>query len=308
VIVTVTPNPSVDRTVRLEHLERGGVIRATGATAEAGGKGVNVARALASQGIEAVAVVPLAADSEASYGALLRAAVAFVPVPVAGAVRVNISLVEPDGTVTKINEPGPYLSGAETDRLLSCVAAAAARASWVVGCGSLPPGAPDDFYARLARLRTGDRRVAIDASGAALRLARPVDLLKPNHTELQDLVGETLPTLGDVVRAATQLVEAGASAAVLVSLGPAGAVHVDASGARHAEARVDDVANSVGAGDALLAGYLAGGGGAAALKSAVAWSVSAVRSAGTRMGAVTARDLAAVVEHDTIDLGRPLAE
>jgi 1-phosphofructokinase len=308
VIVTVTPNPSIDRTVRLEHLERGALIRATDATAEAGGKGVNVARALASQGIDALAVVPLAAESETSYGALLRAAAPFVPVPVAGAVRVNISLVEPDGTVTKVNEPGPRLSEDEVERILACVEAQAAGATWVVGCGSLPPGAPADFYARLARLRTADRHLAVDASGAALRLARPVDLLKPNHAELQELVGEALPTLGDVVRAATQLVQAGASAAVLVSLGAAGAVHVDAEGARHAEARIDDVANAVGAGDALLAGYLAAGGGAAALRTAVAWSVAAVRSAGTRMGPVTERDLAAVVEHDTIDPGRSLSE
>ncbi len=307
-IVTVTPNPSIDRTVHLEHLERGAVLRATDATAEAGGKGVNVARALTSMGIDTVAVVPLAAESEAAYVALLVAAAPFVPVPVSGAVRVNVSLVEPDGTVTKVNEPGPHLSEAEAERLLACVEAQAAGATWVVGCGSLPPGAPADFYARLARLRTADRRVAVDASGAALRLARPVDLLKPNHAELRELVGEALPTLGDVVRAARHLVEAGTSAAVLVSLGRAGAIHVDASGARHAEGRVDDVANSVGAGDALLAGYLAAGGGVAALKTAVAWSVAAVRSAGTRMHPVAPPDVSAVIEHDSIDLGRQITE
>lgn len=307
-IVTVTPNPSIDRTVRLERLERGAVLRAIEATAEAGGKGVNVARALASQGIDVVAVVPLAAESEASYGALLEAAAPFVPVSVAGAVRVNISLVEPDGTVTKVNEPGPRLSEDEADRLLACVAAQAAGATWVVGSGSLPPGAPADFYARLARLRAADRRVAVDASGDALRLARPVDLLKPNHAELEELVGEALATLGDVVRAAKRVVDAGTCTAALVSLGAAGAVYVDASDARYAEARVGDVANAVGAGDALLAGYLAAGGGAAALKTAVAWSVAAVRSAGTRMGPVTARDLAAVVEYDTVDLGRSISE
>ena len=311
-IVTVTPNPSVDRTVHLPRVERGAVIRATAATAEAGGKGVNVARALSSQGIEALAVVPLATESESSYGALLRAAVPFVSVPVAGAVRVNVSLVEPDGTVTKVNEPGPDLTGEEVDGLLACVEAEASGATWVVGCGSLPPGAPADLYARLARLRTAGRRVAVDASGEALRHTGPVDLLKPNRAELEELVGADLTTLGAVVRAATHIVASGAGQAVLVSLGRDGALYVDADTACHAEAPLDDVVNPVGAGDALLAGYLAAdvttGGGPAALRTAVAWSVAACRSAGTRMGQVGGRDLDAVVVHEPIDLDRVLAE
>ncbi|HYN69484.1 MAG TPA: 1-phosphofructokinase, partial [Candidatus Eisenbacteria bacterium] len=137
-IVTVTPNPSIDRTIHIDRLERGALIRAGVATSEAAGKGLNVARALAGQGVETLAVLPMARESAPAYLALLQDEVRIEAVPVAGSVRVNISLVEPDGTVTKVNEPGPPLAPAEVDAILVAVSSAP-PASWVVGCGSLPP-------------------------------------------------------------------------------------------------------------------------------------------------------------------------
>jgi fructose-1-phosphate kinase PfkB-like protein len=91
-----------------------------------------------------------------------------------------------------------------------------------------------------------------------------------------------------------------------VSLGADGALAVDGSSACHVEAPIDDLANTVGAGDALLAGYLAGGASLSALPEAVAWSVAACRATGTRMPAVTPRDRAAVVVHPTVDRDRLL--
>ena len=91
-----------------------------------------------------------------------------------------------------------------------------------------------------------------------------------------------------------------------MSLGPDGALFVDASATSHAEARIDDVANTVGAGDALLAGFLAAGADASALADAVAWSIAAIRSPGTRMRAVTAADRAPVIVHERIDPSRLL--
>jgi fructose-1-phosphate kinase PfkB-like protein len=93
---------------------------------------------------------------------------------------------------------------------------------------------------------------------------------------------------------------------VLVSLGSDGALLVDGTAACHAEAPINDVANTVGAGDALLAGFLAGGATAAALPTAIAWSVAACRAPGTRMAAVPPRDEAAVVVHPSVDRNRRL--
>jgi 1-phosphofructokinase family hexose kinase len=231
-------------------------------------------------------------------------------VPIDGDLRVNLSVVEPDGTVTKINEPGSGLDQAAADRLLEDVVAAIATidsVDWVVGCGSLPPGLPDDFHARLATRLSPSILVAIDADRGALRAAigGRVALVKPNRVELEELVGRPLTTLGEVHDAATSLVTQGVGQ-VLVSLGVDGALAVDGSSACHVEAPIDDVANTVGAGDALLAGYLAGGATLSALPEAVAWSVAACRAGGTRMPAVGARDRAAVVVHPTLDRDRPV--
>ena len=305
-IVTVTPNPSIDRTIQIDRLDRGRMIRARAATSEAAGKGLNVSLALATEGFDTSAVFPLAADSATVYLRLLADAVPITAVPIKGAARVNVSLVEPDGTVTKVNEPGPQLGPDDVEAILAA-ASAVAGSGWVVGCGSLPPGAPVDFYARLIALGSEDRRIAVDTSGEALGAAvcAGAALVKPNSAELEQLVGRPLATIGDVIAAARELIERGAHA-VLVSLGPDGALLVDARTASHAEASIDDVINTVGAGDALLAGFLAAGGGSDALGNAIAWSVAAIRSPGTRMRAVTAADRGAVIIHARVDSSRRL--
>ena len=306
-IVTVTPNPSIDRTIHIDRLERGKMIRARAAASEAAGKGLNVSLALATEGIDTTAVLPLAADSATVYLGLLADAVPITVVPVKGATRVNVSLVEPDGTVTKVNEPGPRLEPEDVDAILAA-ASAILGSGWIVGCGSLPPGASQDFYARLvASAAPHGRRVAIDTSGGALGAAvcAGATLIKPNGAELEELVKRPLATVGDVVTAARELIARGCGA-VLVSLGPDGAVFVDADTTAHAEASVDGVVNTVGAGDALLAGFLAAGGEADALSVAVAWSVAAIRSAGTRMRPVAKADRAAVIVHQRVDSARRL--
>jgi 1-phosphofructokinase family hexose kinase len=309
-IVTVTPNPSIDRTLAVPELRRGEVVRVSSATSEAGGKGINVARALDAMGVAAVAIAPASEATRARLEALLQGHPPLRTVPLDGEIRTNLSLVEPDGTVTKVNEPGPALDPATADRLLDDIAAAIAaedRVDWVVGSGSLPPGLPDDFHARLATRMRPPIRVAIDADRGALRAAigGRVSLVKPNRVELEELVGHPLATLGDVLDAAAGLVAAGVEQ-VLVSLGADGALAVDGSSACHVEAPIDDLANTVGAGDALLAGFLAGGASLSALPEAVAWSVAACRATGTRMPAVTPRDRAAVVVHPTVDRDRLL--
>jgi 1-phosphofructokinase len=324
-IVTITPNPSIDRTLQLPALRRGEVIRVSGVSSEAGGKGINVSRSLATMGVATVAIAPASTATRARLDDLLGGSTPLRTVPIAGDIRVNLTLVEPDGTVTKVNEPGPSLDATAAARLLEDVVAAVldilaadgdatARPAttadvdrWVVCCGSLPPGLSDRFYAEVAACVPGKVRVAVDADRAALRAVAgsPIGLLKPNHAELEELVGRTLATFGEVADAASDLVGGGA-AGVLVSLGPDGALFVDRDGASHAEASIDDLANPVGAGDALLAGFLAGGAKPSALSTAVAWSVAACRAAGTRMPVVTPRDEAAVVVRPTVDRARRL--
>ena len=115
-IVTLTPNPSVDRTIEVDALHRGAVLRARATRVDPGGKGVNVSRALAANGRETRAVLPAGGWEGEQLAALLAPSdVPVVVVPVAGSVRANVSVVEPDGTVTKLNEPGPRLSAEEVE-------------------------------------------------------------------------------------------------------------------------------------------------------------------------------------------------
>ncbi|WP_062461723.1 1-phosphofructokinase [Demequina soli] len=289
-IVTLTPNPSVDRAVTVASLERGEVHRAADVRVDAGGKGVNVARAVTAQGGDAVAVLPVGGPEGRLLEELLDAAgVARVSVPIAGSARMNVSVLEPDGTTTKLNEPGPTLSPAEVEALLGATVASAAGADWVVGCGSLPPGAPDDLYASLVtRARAAGARVAIDSSGAPLAAAVEAlpDLIKPNHEELAELVGHPLPTLGDVRDAAAALVGRGIGA-VAVSLGADGALLVTSDQAVHARATITAAVSTVGAGDCMLAGLLHGLTRTlpldAALAEGVAWGAAAVTLPGSRV-------------------------
>jgi 1-phosphofructokinase len=286
-IVTVTLNPSLDRAIEIDGLVRGHVIRATEGRLDPGGKGVNVSRALLANGMPTRAVFPCGGDEGAHLVRLLRAeGVDLIAVPIAGHTRSNITLAEPDGTITKINEPGPVMSDDEFEALTTAVIGASAATEWLVACGSVPPGLPDAAFGELCqRLAASGVRLAVDTSGPGLREAATAGaaLLKPNREELAEVVGGQLDSVGDVIDAARQLRAWGAGA-VLASLGADGAVLVDGDGVVAGRSPVSRPRSSVGAGDALLAGFLASGArGMAALAEALAWGAAAVRLPGSRM-------------------------
>jgi 1-phosphofructokinase len=307
VIVTLTANPSVDRTLEIPSLDRGEVIRATAARVHPGGKGVNVARALVANGIPARAVLPAGGrGGDLLLDLLSSDGVDVVPVHIADAIRENVTVVEPDGTVTKLNAPGPELSPGEIERLIQFTVEASVGADWVALCGALPPGAPDDLYATLVtELHRAGVRVAVDTSGAALVTAigaRP-DLIKPNEGELAEAIADPIQTLGDVATGARRLLDRGVGQ-VLVSLGSEGAVSVaDSSVLRAWTARVVP-RSTVGAGDATLAGFLsAWERQPAALRTAVAWGAAAVKLPGTAMPGPADIDVDGVTIEE-LDAGR----
>lgn len=309
-IVTCTPNPSLDRTIEVQQLLRGEVQRVDAVTVQPGGKGINVARALHGNGLDVRAIAPLGgAEGELFARLVERAGVPFTPVLVEQAIRVNVTLAESDGTTTKLNDRGPTLDAAARTRLLDSTLKAATGAAWIAGCGSLPPGAGDDFYADLiARAHAAGQRVAIDTSGPALAAAVDAgpDLIKPNHHELAELIGDEVKTFGDVVDAARGVI-AGGVAAVLVSLGGDGSLLVTRGDTWFGESDPVVVRSTVGAGDSLLAGFLAGGGdGPDALRTGIAWATAAVSLPGSTMP--TPEDLAfdAARATDTFDLDNPL--
>lgn len=309
-VLTVTPNPSLDRTYEIGRLERGSVIRAGADRVDPGGKGVNVSRAVAAAGYRTIAVLPVGGPEGAALGHLLRdAGIEVTGVPVGGSTRVNIALAEPGGSLTKINAVGPEITADEAESLLRTVEerAAATAPGWIACCGSLPRGPGHDWYAELAsRVHATGVRIALDTSGPALAAAlraRP-DVVKPNAEELAYVVGRPLATLGDAVEAAEEVRAAGAGT-VLASLGASGQLLVEGTGTYFGTAPAATVRSDVGAGDASLAGFLAAGGaGPEALASAVAYGAAAVALPGSEMPVPSGLDPAAVSV--TADLPRGL--
>jgi 1-phosphofructokinase len=228
--------------------------------------------------------------------------VEFHAVPVAQPVRTNLTITETDGTTTKINEPGSVLDATEAEALAWAVVQRSRPGHWVVLSGSLPPGLPDAWYSEMtAALRAHGCKVAVDTSdaplaalAAGLQHAAP-DLMKPNSEELAGLTGVTAESLetplmsgdaGPVVAAARRLVGQGVGA-VLATLGPAGAVLVDAEGAWLATPAPVAVLSTVGAGDSSLAGYIraeaAGGSAPERLQMAVAYGTAAAALPGSTL-------------------------
>lgn len=273
---------------------------------EAAGKGVNVARALNANHVAVVAVVPVGGtDGELFTTLLTDAGVPYRAVPIDGNLRSNVSVVESDGTVTKLNEPGPTMSAEEVEALGSAAIDACTSGGWLVASGSLAPGVPTDFYADLAqRAHEAGVKIALDASGAALSagITGMPSLVKPNAEELRQVTGLALERVGDLVGAAQRLVQNGIGR-VLVSLGGDGALLVDGVGVVYGRVEVDAVRNTVGAGDTLLAGFLAGGADSReSLALALSWARAAVRSPNTAMAEPGDADRRAVEISDTVPM------
>jgi 1-phosphofructokinase len=312
VIITMTLNPSVDRTVEVDAVVHGAVVRANSVRVDPGGKGINVSRALAANLYKTRAVLPKGGPEGDHLIALLAAeGIDTVEVPIAAPIRSNIAVVEPDGTTTKFNEPGASFTDAELQSLVDALLTSSAGAEWAVISGSVPPATPDGFCGDLVRMvRNVGTATAVDTSGPALASAveaRPT-LVKPNREELTELSGRRIETVGDAVACAEQLLEQGVGG-VLVSLGRDGAVLVTPAGSWHAEAIVAQPRSSVGAGDALLAGFLAhGANGPAALVEAVAWGAAAVSLPGSRMPGPHDISIDAVRLHPGVDRGRLLTD
>lgn len=279
-ILTVTPNPAIDLTYRVAALEPGETHRVAAPASRAGGKGLNVARVIAQTGGAAFALTTaggapglrLADDLEAS-------GLPSELVPVSAPTRSSVAIVdEGSGVTTIFNEAGGALSPAEWRALAEAVERLAVPATAVVGSGSLPPGAPDSFYADLVEVarRRGIPSV-IDATGLPLLAAAEAgaDVLKPNRRELADTVG-----IDDPVAGARALLAAGARL-VLVSLGSEGMLAVSATAVSGARLPQPLAGNATGAGDAAVAAVatsLAAGIDDPALlvRRATAWSAAAV--------------------------------
>ena len=313
-IVTVTPNPSIDRTVTLgTPLTRGAVHRVTSATTEPGGKGVNVARALHAGGRRRRRR-PARRRRRSDRGRAARRRRA-----PSGACRWRRRAHQPHDHRVRRNHNQTERAGgrarrdARSTRSTRAVVDAAAGASWVVLSGSLPPGVPDDWYAEVVPALAAPCRVAVDTSeGPLAALAAAFGRAAPDlhQTERRGtrLVGRRVARRARKLlpprairrpwcRRPNQLDRAGRPT-VLVTLGAAGAVLVDPTGAWMATPPPITPRSTVGAGDSALAGYLRAEVGGAEppqrLQMAVAYGSAAAALPGSGAPRPDQIDLAAV--------------
>lgn len=257
-VYTVTCNPALDYVVRAENFKAGTLCRANDETLRAGGKGLNVSLMLETLGVPSVAMGFAAGFTGAVILDEIRArGIAEDFIRVGGFSRINVKLLQ-DGRETEINGRGPYIPPGAVAQLLAKIAALP-QGSLLVLAGSVPDSLPRDFYARLlADAGRGDLKVVVDAEGELLSSAlgcRPW-LVKPNLHELSLLFGARPRTRREVSDRARDLRARGARN-VIVSMGGGGAMMVTDSGSYYQSVFAGEVVDTVGAGDSMVAGFIA---------------------------------------------------
>jgi 1-phosphofructokinase family hexose kinase len=262
-LICISPNPAIDRRVRLEGLSRGRINRASSVKPLPGGKAAHVAMAARALGEEVLWVGFLGgATGEELQGGLSELGIPTASVKTKAATRTNLEILERDGTVTEILEPGGHVSASELERFFSLcrdLFSECEPGTQIALSGSLPPGVPDDTYAELTRrAHSFGCFVLLDASGAALLngLKANPDLVKPNSQEAGWATGKAVRDVDSAAEAARSIVGAGARS-VAVSLGSQGLYWHggDGTNSLFAKPPAVEVVSTVGCGDAALAGF-----------------------------------------------------
>ncbi len=261
-IATITINPAIDIFVNVERVEPTKKLRCSAPKRDPGGGGINVARAAHRLGGRVVAIYP----TGGAIGKLLqrlveREGIDSVTTPSHVETRENFTAYdEESGQQYRFVLPGSTLHKAEWEACLDTLATLAEKPKIVVASGSIPPGVPEDFFARVARLaKKVGARMVLDTSGPALDVAltEGVNLIKPNLSELSEFVGQPLTRDQDRIAACRNLVSDKRVEAVALTLGEDGAMLVTADGAWRAAPLPVEVVSAVGAGDSFLGGMVA---------------------------------------------------
>jgi 6-phosphofructokinase 2 len=261
-IVTLTMNPALDIATTTDRIVPEHKLRCEVPRYDPGGGGINVARAVHALGGDALAIFPTGGSAGEMIRHLLgREGVAHQAVAIAGFTRESLAVEEREsGKQYRFLLPGPQLGLNDQERCIDALAVAAPAAEFIVASGSLPPGVPENFYARIGTLaKEQGKRLVLDTSGAALQQAgHGAYLLKPSLRELESLTGRQISGARQELAAARQVVDEGRSEHVVVSLGAEGALLVTAEQAERFPAIAVPAKSTVGAGDSMLAGIVLG--------------------------------------------------
>lgn len=258
-VVTVTINPAIDRTISVDRLafEDRAYINSSGESP--GGRGINASCVIHSFGGATLAVATSGGDAGRRFEQYLSCCgFAVSVVPIRREIRTDLTITDKQGLTVHLNEAGPELSKAEVGCFERVVRRTLDRASWLMLCGSIPPGVPPSFYGRLISLaRKKKVSTLLHANGEPLKegiAARPT-IVTPNQHEAERLLGRTLLTRAQFLEAAGEIRTMGPDS-VLLSLGSRGAVAAFPDGLLEAAAPPVHAICPIGSGDALSAGYV----------------------------------------------------
>ncbi|MCE5313721.1 MAG: 1-phosphofructokinase [Armatimonadota bacterium] len=261
-VITVTPNTAIDKTYTVEGFGLDHVHRPSASRTVAGGKGINVVRVLKTLGIDGLATGFVGgAIGDAVLRLIYEEGLPHDFVRVRDESRLCIAVVDPqNGTQTEINENGPEISPDELEMMLGKAGSLMAGREYMVLCGSCPPGVPTSFYGDIIRMaKCAGLKTVLDTSNDHLResvKAAPY-MVKPNVTELSQLVGRELLTLEEIVRAAKSLKGHYEVNITAVTMGRSGAIVTDGERVWKAVPPEIQFASAVGSGDAFLAMFIA---------------------------------------------------
>jgi 1-phosphofructokinase len=260
-VVTVTINPAIDQTISIPNFTAGAVNRVQSSQMDAGGKGINVASFLADFGQPATATGFLGADNDAIFHRLFeRKDIEDRCVRIAGQTRIGVKVSdEVLHQTTDINFPGETPSPADFARLFEILAELGASHEWFVLSGSIPRGVSADVYKEMVRVLTG-KKVVLDTSGEGFRQALSAGpwLIKPNVDELSEYAGKSLDSATAILEQARAIMGRHNIHSVVISMGKEGAIFVEGDETVWAVPPAVEVKSTVGAGDAMVAGIVAG--------------------------------------------------
>ena len=258
-IVTITINPAVDKSTTLEKLIPEKKMRCSDLLIEAGGGGINVSKAIKKLGGESLALLPSGGVNGKLLEQILQnEAIPFKAIPVESETRESFSATELSTNAQyRFVMPGGKLNSKEIESWFSAISTLNPTPSIIVASGSLPPGVPEDFFARLAVIsKQQGIKLIVDTSGKPLHLAAQegVYLLKPNLSELCSLVNKDYLQMNEVDEAAKQVIRNGHCEVIVVSMGPAGAMLVTKDIHEKIPAPTVKKLSTVGAGDSMVGG------------------------------------------------------
>ena len=257
-IVTLTVNPAIDHTISVDRLafEDRAYIDSKGDSA--GGRGINAAGVIHSFGGKTLAIFPSGGKNGKRLEQFLSTCgFPTLAVPISHEIRTNLTITDRQGLTVSLNEPGPHLDKAELERLEKAVEKSLQGATWLLICGSLPPGAPSDFYARLIeKARRKKVKTLLDTAGDALRegVEAAPTVVSPNQQEAESLLNRSLVTRNHFLEAVARIRAMGPDM-VILSLGSRGAMGAVKDSVIEAIPPRVEVLCPIGAGDALSAAF-----------------------------------------------------